>query len=198
MANLAPFLVYVLVTTFTPGPNNILSMSNGLRYGYKKTLPFLLGIASGFFVLMLLCGVFNLTLATYVPSLQKWLNILGALYMLYLAYHILRSKPVEEGGEEKGLNSFKAGFILQFLNMKAILYGVTVYSLFIIATWRDPLSISLFALGLALLSFTSVSCWALGGDLFRIFLKKHYRVFNLVMAGLLVYSALESFLGILK
>jgi cysteine/O-acetylserine efflux protein len=196
MTNLTPFLIYAFVTTFTPGPNNILSMSNGLRFGYKKTLPFLLGIAGGFFVLMLLCGVFNLTLATYVPSLRKWLNILGALYMLYLAYHILRSKPVEEGVEEKSLNTFRAGFILQFLNMKAILYGITVYSLFIIATWRDPLSISLFALGLALLSFTSISCWALGGNLFRNFLSKHYKIFNLVMAGLLIYSAIASLLEI--
>lgn len=194
MTNLAPFLVYALVTTFTPGPNNIMSMSNGLRFGYRRTLGFLLGIASGFFVLMLLCGLLNLTLAAAVPSLRKWLNILGALYMLYLAWHILRSQPEEEeGGEEKSLNTFKAGFILQFLNMKAILYGVTVFSLFIVGVFQDPLVIGLFALGLAALSFTSVSCWALGGDLFRSFLKKYYRIFNLLMAGLLVYSAVASF-----
>lgn len=192
MPNLAPFLIYAFVTTFTPGPNNILSMSNGLRFGYRRTLRFLLGIASGFFVLMLLCGLLNLTLAAVVPSLRQWLNILGALYMLYLAWHILRSKPVEEGGEEKSLNTFKAGFILQFVNMKAILYGITIYSLFIVGTYHDPLSIGVFALLLALGSFVSISCWALGGNLFRNFLRKHYRVFNLVMAGLLVYSAMAS------
>lgn len=196
MTNITPFLIYVLVTTFTPGPNNILSMSNGLRFGYRRTLGFLLGIASGFFVLMLLCGLLNLTLAAAVPSLRKWLNILGALYMLYLAWHILRSQPMEEGGEQKSLNTYKAGFILQFLNMKAILYGVTVFSLFIVGAFQDPFVIGLFALGLAALSFTSVSCWAMGGDLFRSFLSKYYRAFNLLMAGLLVYSTIESLLSI--
>ena len=196
MPNLAPFLIYAFVTTFTPGPNNILSMSNGLRFGYRRTLRFLLGIASGFFVLMLLCGLLNLTLAAVVPSLRQWLNILGALYMLYLAWHILRSKPVEEGADEKRLNTFKAGFILQFVNMKAILYGITIYSLFIVGTYHDPLSIGVFALLLALGSFVSISCWALGGNLFRNFLRKHYRFFNLAMAGLLVYSAVASLIEI--
>lgn len=196
MPNLAPFLIYAFVTTFTPGPNNILSMSNGLRFGYRRTLRFLLGIASGFFVLMLLCGLLNLTLAAMVPSLRKWLNILGALYMLYLAWHILRSKPVEEGADEKSLNTFKAGFILQFVNMKAILYGITIYSLFIIGTYHDPLSIGVFSLLLAVGSFVSISCWALGGNLFRNFLRKHYRVFNWVMAGLLVYSVVASLIEI--
>ncbi len=194
MTNLTPFLIYAFVTTFTPGPNNIMAMSNGLRFGYRRTLRFLLGIFTGFFVLMVLCGLLNLTLAELVPSLKKWLNILGALYMLYLAYHILRSKPVEEGVEEKSLNTFKAGFIMQFLNMKAILYGITIFSLFIIGTYQDPLSIGLFSLLLAVGSFVSISCWALGGNLFRSFLKKHYRIFNLVMAGLLMYSAVASFL----
>lgn len=192
MPNLIPFLTYVFVTTFTPGPNNIMSMSNGMRYGYRKTLGFLAGITTGFLVLMELCGLLNFVLLNLLPQVKLWLNIFGAAYMVYLAIHILRSKPVEEGQSEDGLNTFKAGFIMQFVNLKGILYGVTVYSTFIVQPDRTPLQISLFAPLLAVIAFIATSCWALGGDVFRHFLARHYRIFNLAMAALLVYTAVAS------
>jgi len=110
--------------------------------------------------------------------------------MLYLAYHVFKSKPVEEIDEQDGLNTFKAGFILQFVNLKGILYGVTVYSLFITPTVHDPILVSLFAPVLTAIGFISISCWAFGGNLFRSFLKKYYRAFNLAMSLLLVYTAI--------
>jgi len=192
MPNLIPFLTYVFVTTFTPGPNNILSMSNGMRYGYRKTLGFLLGIFTGFLVLMEICGLLNFVLINLLPQVKLWLNILGAAYMVYLAVHILRSKPMGEGQSDDSLNTFKAGFILQFVNLKGILYGVTVYSTFIVQPGITPLRISLFAPLLAAIAFIAISCWALGGDVFRHYLNRHYRLFNLVMAGLLIYTAIAS------
>jgi cysteine/O-acetylserine efflux protein len=197
MPNLIPFLTYVFVTTFTPGPNNILSMSNAMRYGYKRTLGFLAGIFTGFLILMELCGLLNFVLINLLPQVKLWLNILGAAYMVYLAIHILRSKPVEEGQGEDGLNTFKAGFILQFVNLKGILYGVTVYSTFIVQPGRTPLQICLFGPILAGIAFIATSCWALGGDVFRHYLNRHYRIFNLVMAALLIYTALVSLLDVL-
>jgi cysteine/O-acetylserine efflux protein len=194
MANFYPFLIYVFVTTFTPGPNNIVSMSNGMRYGYKKILKFLGGIFAGFFVVMLLCGLLNIVLISLLPQVKIWLNILGAAYMIYLAFHIVFSKPVEEASSEKGLNSFKAGFGMQFLNVKVILYGITVFSTFIIKSYQDPVRMSGFALLLAAIGFISTSCWAVGGDLFRNLVRKYSLVFNLAMGGLLVYTAIASLL----
>jgi cysteine/O-acetylserine efflux protein len=194
MINLYPFLIYVFVTTFTPGPNNIMSMSNAMHYGYQRTIRFLIGIFVGFMVVMMLCGLINVALAAQLPSLKKWLNILGAVYMLYLAYHILRSKPVEDDFGENGFNSFKAGFTMQFLNIKVILYGITVFSLFIIGTYQDPMMICLFSLILAGVGYVSTSCWAFGGNLFRNLLRQNYRIFNFVMGGLLIYSAIASLL----
>jgi threonine/homoserine/homoserine lactone efflux protein len=192
MVNFFPFLAYVFVTSFTPGPNNILSMTYGMRYGYRGTLKFLLGIISGFTVLLVLCGWLNSFLTSIVPQAKLWLNILGAVYMVYLAYHILRSGPVEENSQKKDLNSFQAGFVLQFVNLKGILYGVTVYSIFITPSYSSPLQVVVFALILAVVGFLAISSWAIGGDLFRSLLKKHYRWFNLVMAALLVYTAIAS------
>jgi cysteine/O-acetylserine efflux protein len=189
MINLYPFLAYVFVTTFTPGPNNILSMTNGTRYGYRKSLGFLAGICAGFFVVMLACGLLNVILIGMLPHISVWLNILGAVYMVYLAVHILRSGAMEDGDEKAGLNSFRAGFALQFLNLKVILYGITIYSMFITPVYREPFQTSLFAPILAVVGFIATSCWALGGDFFREFLRKNYRVFNFAMAALLVYTA---------
>lgn len=194
MTNLYPFLIYAFVTTFTPGPNNILSMTNAVRYGFQRTIRFLTGIFVGFFVVMVLCGLLNAALAAQIPSLKSWLNILGAIYMLYLAIHIIRSKPVEDEDGENSLNTFKAGFTMQFLNIKVILYGVTVYSLFIIGSYKDPVSITVFGVMLAALGVISTVCWAWGGNVFRKFLLRYYRIFNLAMGGLLIYSAIYSLL----
>jgi cysteine/O-acetylserine efflux protein len=192
MANFTLFLIYALVTTFTPGPNNLMAMSNAMRYGYQRTIRFLTGIFAGFFAVMLLCGLLNLALATQLPSLRHWLNVLGAGYMLTLAFHILRSKPIEDDFGENGLNSFRAGFAMQFINLKVILYGITVFSLFILSTYQNPIIICLFSLLLAGVGYLSSTCWAFGGSLFRNLSPKNYQIFNFVMGGLLIYAAIAS------
>ena len=75
-----------------------------------------------------------------------------------------------------------------------ILYGITVYAMFITPTYHQPVTVSLFALVLATVGFVAISCWALGGNIFRQTLRKHYRLFNLAMAGLLVYTAIAALL----
>ncbi len=194
MLNLYPFLTYVFVTTFTPGPNNILSMSNGLRYGYRRVLGFLAGITTGFFVVMLVSGLLNVALVSVMPSIRFWLNLLGAAYMLYLAAHIAFSKSNADSPQPQSLNTFRSGFALQFVNLKGILYGVTVFSLFITPAFQNPVIVGLFAPLLAIVGFAAVSSWALGGNLFRRFLQKYERAFNLAMGALLVYTALASLL----
>jgi cysteine/O-acetylserine efflux protein len=196
MLNLYPFLTYVFVTTFTPGPNNILSMSNGLRYGYRGTLKFLAGIVVGFLIVMLLSGLLNVALVSLMPPVRFWLNLFGAAYMLYLAAHIALSKSQPDDKEApQSLNTFRAGFALQFVNLKGILYGVTVFSLFITPVFQDPVIVSLFALVLTCIGFVAVSSWALGGNFFRKFLRKYERAFNFTMGALLVYTAAASLLA---
>jgi threonine/homoserine/homoserine lactone efflux protein len=195
MTNLTPFIIYVFIVTFTPGPNNILSMVNGMRYGYAKALRFLAGIVGGFFIVMFISGLLNVALTNLIPDSGHWLKILGAVYMLYLAYHVIRSGPVEENTQKRSINTFGFGFTMQFLNIKAILFGVSAYSIFIIDLYKSPLMIFLFAIFLALNAFVATSAWALGGNLFRDLGQKHYRTVNFIMAGLLIYTAIAGFLG---
>ena len=89
---LVSFLLYVFVTSFTPGPNNIMAMLFANKYGFKKTIRFCLGVGAGFFVIMLLCSYFNLLLKNFIPKIEFLMMILGAVYMLYLAIKIIISK----------------------------------------------------------------------------------------------------------
>ncbi len=193
MQNLAPFLVYVFVTTFTPGPNNILAMSHGMRYGYRRSLGFLAGMFCGFTLIMLACGLLSFALLNLLPALKFWLYLSGAGYLVYLAIHTLFSRPESgEEGSQDAFNTFLAGFGLQFLNLKVILYGVSVYTMFISPAFHAPLQISAFAPLLAGVGFAAVSVWALAGTLLRQVWARHARWINLALAGLLLYTAVSS------
>lgn len=193
MINLAPFLSYVFVTTFTPGPNNIMSMTNANRDGFKKTINFDLGVSAGFFVIMLTCSYFNLLLFNLIPKIKIFMSIVGSAYMLFLAYKIYTSKPVEGESSNTNINSFSTAFILQFVNVKGILYGLTVASNFIIPYYKTHAALVMFALLLAFIAFISTVCWALFGALFQKFLSKYRKAFNTIMSLLLLYSAIAIF-----
>lgn len=195
MSTFTPFLVYVLVTTFTPGPNNVLSMANAARDGYKRTFRFLVGIFIGFSLVLGLCGLLNVALVSLLPQVRIGLVWLGAAYMVYLALHIALAKPRQDGQERADLNTFWAGFSLQFVNLKGILYGVTVFSVFINRLAPNPWLVGLFAPALAGVAFLATSSWALGGDVFRHFLNRYERWFNLAIAALLIYTAIASLLS---
>lgn len=207
MFNLSAFLSYVFVVTFTPGPNNIMSMANSSRFGYKKTLEFISGISIGFFVIMMLCSYFNLMLFNLMPKVKIFMGILGAGYMIYLAIKIMKSKEkvddrnaediIDENGTNKSsegnddFNSFFTGLTMQFVNPKVIIYGLTVISNFIIPYYKSDIALILFSFFLALIGFMATSSWALFGSLFNRFLSKYRKQFNMVMGLLLIYSALS-------
>lgn len=193
MVNLAPFLSYVFVTSFTPGPNNIMSMTNANRDGFKKTVVFDFGVSAGFLVIMLTCSYFNLVLFSIIPRIKPIMSIVGFLYMFYLAYKIYTSNSIEGKGSNTHINSFFAGLMMQFINPKAILYGLTVASNFIIPYYNTHAAIILFSLFLAFIALVSTICWAMFGSLFQKFLSRYMKAFNTVMSLLLIYSAIALF-----
>ncbi len=189
--NLLAFFIYVVTTTFTPGPNNLMAMSNGLHTGFRRTAKFLGGVFAGFFLIMLICGFINFLLMSLLPSIRIWLNLLGATYMIYLAFHVMTSKPHEEETNE-ALNTFTAGLSMQFINPKVILYGITVFSNFITPNYQSYFSILTFSLFLAFVGLIASSSWAAFGVIFRTFFSKYERVINISMGLLLIYSAVAS------
>jgi len=207
MFNLGAFLSYAFVVSFTPGPNNIMSMANASKYGYKKTLEFIAGVCIGFFTIMILSSYFNLMLFNLMPKVKIFMGMLGAGYMIYLAIKIMKSKEevVDEGDKDTAnknnlhksskdrndVGSFFTGMIMQFVNPKAILYGITVVSNFIIPYYKSNIALIIFSILLAFVAFMSTSCWALFGSLFNKFLSKYRKQFNIAMGLLLIYSALS-------
>lgn len=194
MFNTAAFLSYALVVTFTPGPNNLMSMFNAGRDGYGKTLRFLLGIMTGFFIIMMLSGYFNLLLASYLPRFMSFMRIVGMAYMLFLAWKVSgigSGKRVEKREKKSGIvNRYTVGMMMQLVNVKVILYGLTILSGFVLPYYPKSWQLALFSLLLAFMSFTSINCWALFGSLFNRFIQRYEKPFNYAMSALLVYSAL--------
>ncbi|WP_432664318.1 LysE family transporter [Wukongibacter baidiensis] len=207
MFNLGAFLSYVFVVTFTPGPNNIMSISNASRFGYKKTLKFISGVSTGFFIIMLLCSYFNLLLFNVIPRIKIFMGILGSVYMIYLAIKVMKikedindfcdedvadeNKDNEPSKGRKDLNSFFTGMTMQFVNPKVILYGITVISNFVIPYYQSNITLVFFSVFLAFVAFIATSCWAIFGSLFKKFLSKYRKQFNIAMGLLLIYSALS-------
>lgn len=194
MPNLAPFLSYVFVTTFTPGPNNIMSMSYSNHYGFRATHRFILGVFAGFFVIILMSSYLNLFLFNLIPRIKIFMEILGTVYMLYLAFKIITSKPGSNKDNPENGNSFVSGFMLQFLNPKLILYCLTVISNFVIPYYRSSASLLLFSALLAFVGLLATTSWAFFGILFQKLLADYQIQFNLVMGLLLVYSAVSVFI----
>lgn len=197
MVNVISFISYVFAVTFTPGPNNIMSMVNASKFGYKKNINFTLGVFTGFFVIMILSSYFNLVLFNIMPKIKIFMSILGATYMIYLALKIMKSKEDESDDDEddnnkdKGLSTFITGITMQFVNPKVILYGITVISNFIIPYYKSNIAFILFSILLSFIALVSTSCWALFGSLFNKFLSKYRKQFNIVMGLLLIYSAIS-------
>jgi len=127
------------------------------------------------------------------------MGFLGAFYMLYLAIKIIKSRPTTKDDQDnpeknekfKNLNLFLTGTTMQFINPKAILYGITVVSNFIIPFYKSNFSLLLFSLFLGFIAFLSTSSWALFGSLFNTFLSKYEKAFNFAMGILLIYSAIS-------
>ena len=184
-------LLYAFVTSFTPGPNNIMAMLFANKYGFKNTIRFCLGVGTGFFAILLLSSYFNLLLKSFIPKIEFFMTILGAAYMLYLAIIIIRSKDSDNDMDSGKYNSFTAGMLLQFINPKAVLYCLTVMSTFIIPYHTSNSSLLFFSVVLALIGFMGTFSWNLFGSMFKLFLSKYRSQFNIIMALLLVYSALS-------
>ncbi|MBK5240282.1 LysE family transporter [Clostridium sp.] len=191
MINLVPFLSYVFVATFTPGPNNILSMVNAKRYGFKNSFPFIFGVFTGFTVLMIVCSFFNLFLFDLMPKIEHYVGIFGAVYMLYLAYKVAFNTKTGTNHTSKQTNTYLTGLTMQFFNPKAILYGITVMANFIIPYYKSGFTLIFFSFSLSIIGLISIVSWALFGALFQDFLTKYNKQFNLVMGLLLVYCAIS-------
>jgi threonine/homoserine/homoserine lactone efflux protein len=191
MTQLLPMMMYCFVMSITPGPNNLMLTASGANFGYRLTLPQVLGCVLGNVALtMVACnGLGQLFIAW--PAAQAVLRTGGALYLLWLAWRLAHARL----GEAQALRplTFFEGAMFQAVNPKSWIRAVTLASVFMPAganPLTSGLAISLIG---ATIAFPCISLWALFGVAMRGLLAdaRWQRVFNLVMAAALAVLAVE-------
>lgn len=184
------FLTYAVLTTITPGPNTILSMSNGSRKGFFKGLPLNLGMWCGFSLVMMGCAVFCTLLSAWIPMIKKPMLYVGAAYLLWLAWKTLKRSGEIQEKESKG--DFLTGFAMQFVNPKVMLYGIMSYEAYILPSFEEQyLTLLAFAFVLSTIGFVNGLLWSAGGSAFKWLYAKHGKIVNIFMALALGWCALK-------
>lgn len=193
MFPVSDFLIYCFITAYTPGANNLLSMSNAARLGFRKSVSFNFGITMGFLIVMTVCTLFSSTLYSALPKVKFYMQLLGAAYMLYLAWKVWKTSSDLEV-ESRKESSFLSGMVLQFMNPKIYIYAITAMSLYILPLYHSVVALIVFVLILTIIGASGSYVWALFGSAFCRFFTKHTKGVNLVMAFLLVYCAVSLYL----
>ena len=184
-------VVYYFIMFATPGPNNSMLTASGIKFGYVKTLPHLIGIPLGHF--------FQITLVSYglgnfflkIPSFQFYMKILCFIYLVYLSWKMLGSFSVVKKESGRPLKLYEAS-LFQFINPKAWTVAITAVAGFF------PLEESFFkatmfiALTAPFICFPSISLWALFGSTLRMFINnlKIKKIIEYILALLLILTAL--------
>lgn len=184
------FLSYNLITSITPGPMNIVAMNVAGNRGLKKSTPVLWGLTLGLAVVLLLCGLFSTAFARALPGVVQYMKYIGGAYMLWIARTILRSRPDQVDSNTPEL-TFSQAFLLQFINVKAYIWAITVYTAYVLPDYRGIVIIVAFA---GLMLFIAVACaliWALAGSLLSRILNRYWQAANALMALLLLSSAVS-------
>jgi threonine/homoserine/homoserine lactone efflux protein len=190
------FVVFGAVMAFTPGPNNIMVLSSGLTFGFRRSLPHIAGIAIGVSFMVASVGLGLGAIFIAYPVLQIILKYVGIAYLIYLAVVIAMSGSVTPGQDNRrGPMTFWGAAVFQWVNVKGwvmVIGTITVYA----GIARFPWNIFIQVVLSLLLGAMSTSTWTLSGSSLRSFMTspRVVRAFNIVMAALLLASLYPVFM----
>ncbi len=189
LALLPALTLFAAVMAITPGPNNVMLMSSGVTFGFRRTLPHMWGVTLGFGLMAALVGLGLAQVFQAFPVLFAALKWLGALYLLVLAVKIARSGAVGEGRGSGHPLTFLQAAGFQWINPKAWVIVVGACATYALPG-RYTASAALVALVLGTVTFPCVAVWVAFGSGLRRLLRDpvKLRVFNVAMATLLVAS----------
>ena len=182
---------YYFIMFVTPGPNNAMLTASGMKFGFMRTLPHLIGIPSGhIFQISLVCfGLGNLFLK--FPELQFYMKILCFFYLIYLSWTILGSFSLVKKETGRPLRLYEAA-AFQFINPKAWTIAITVVSGFFPVEENFFIATAFVTLTASVICFPSICLWALFGNSLRLFIKntKTKKNIEYILAVLLVVTAI--------
>jgi threonine/homoserine/homoserine lactone efflux protein len=193
---LIAFVMFAVVMFFTPGPNNIMLLSSGLTYGFRPTIPHVMGITVGFAFMVGAVGLGLGTIFIAYPVLQTILKYAGVAYLIYLAWAIAMSEPVApDQDNSRGPMTFWGAAMFQWVNAKGwvmVIGTITAYAAIAAYPWNIAIQVGLSLI----LGAVSCTAWALFGSSLRPILtsRRVVRAFNIVMAVLLLASLYPVFM----
>ena len=183
---------FTLATVMTPGPNNIMMLSSGLNFGYKKSIPHMLGVALGFPIMVICVGMGINIIFKIFPLAYDIMKIIGFIYLIWMAWQIANSSVEIKENENKNNKPFTFIQIVlfQWINPKAWIMAVTAISSFTVPNEDIFMQVIVIAFIYLLSGLISTNTWTLGGVFIKKLLKnkKTVRIFNITMAILLVMS----------
>ena len=181
---------FYFVMFVTPGPNNAMLTASGIKFGFKRTLPHLIGIPSGHIIqIALVCLGLGKIFQIY-PFIQEFLKYICSVYLLYLGYKIIGSFSEHKKDSSRPLRLYEAA-LFQFVNPKAWTIATMVASGFFPREENLFIAILFSSLTAAIVCFPSICLWALFGSSIRLMIKntKIKKIIEYLLALLLVATA---------
>ena len=179
--------LFMLGTSCSPGPNNIVASYSGFNFGVIKTFPHMLGVIFGFTTMVCVLNFGLINIFKLYPLIQEILKISGSIFLVYLAYKIAFSKNVKENKKENPVK-FLETFFFQFLNPKGVIVAIIIVSTYV-ESGNNFINYSFWVILVSFLcAFISITFWTFVGKFFRRFAtnEKFIKVFNYVMSSLLL------------
>ena len=169
------------------GPGNILALNTMTNYGWKRGKPLFFGIFTGYFFVQALCAFFIFGLENLINPIMTVLKYAGAIYILWLAYQVAISKPDNKTSEKQP--SFWIGFVLQIVNVKIFLFGITALTGYVMPYYSSFGMLLFFEMIIATIGTIATLTWIFFGGLLQKTYFKHYRIINIILALLLLQCA---------
>jgi len=193
-AALSAAMTFALVMSITPGPNNTMLLASGVNFGFRRTLPHMLGITCGCTIMMVAIALGLGQVFARAPALYSAMEVLSVVYLIYLAWKIAASRSLSVDAANKRPMTFLQAAAFQWVNPKAWMMVVTGVTAFHV---NDNLLVNALTLAVAfaIVNLPSISIWAAFGLGVRRFLAgpTALRAFNWTMAALLIASIAPTF-----
>ena len=184
---MAPILTFAMTAAITPGPNNIILSTNAVNYGFKATIPLMLGVFFGFLSVLTLCLLGIGEIYENYPNFKNFIKIVATIFLTYLAYKIFISTEFSDNNNKRRF-TFRDIYFFQLINPKAVSVSMSSSAIFIQNKFSNLEEFILIFICFIISTSTSAVVWAAIGHSFRKYLNDKRKIiyFNRVMALLLL------------
>ena len=190
---LAAISIYYVIMYATPGPNNSILATSGIKFGFIKTIPNIFGIPSGHGIQLILVSFGLGSLFLEFPFLLNILKYIGALYLLYLAWKMFGSLNIKTAEHKSAPLRYHEAILFQFVNPKAWVICITAVSLFYPEEENIFVGTLFMVVMSTVINIPSISIWAFGGSIIRKYLdnNKFKIILEWLLAILLIGTAIS-------